>query len=333
MSNLARRIARRIVGLFSILIIAGSFAGDALASPQGKRIALLTTPNAQPFIGAWTATFMKSAEAMGMKTTNFVSPFDAALQSQQIDDAIAQKFNVILLITINHQAILPALTRAKAAGVPVILINNPGDPGYSDLFVSYVGSDQEKLGRLAGENLVKGLAEEGKTTAQVAAVTGTASQLNTVLRMIGFKAALAQHAGIKLVVEADAKWNTALSEKITGELLVRFAERGGLDAIYGMADNQATGIIQAIESAGLKAGVANKGIVVVASNCMKDGIIHIRDGSQYATNTQIPVEEAEVAAARVADFFNGKPLKKREIVESYAITQANVDKFAQACSY
>ena len=326
-------IARIFITLFSILIVMASFSGNALASPQGKRIALLTTPKTQPFIGAWTTTFLKRSEGMGMKTSNFVSPFDAAMQSQQIDDAIAQKFDLIMVITINHQAIIPALTRAKAAGVPVILINNPGDPGYSDLYVSYVGSDQEKLGRLAGENLVKGLAEEGKTTAQVAAVTGTASQLNTILRMSGFKAALAQHPGIKLVAEADAKWNTALSEKVTGDLLVRFAGRGGLDGIYGMADNQATGIIQAIESANLKAGVKNKGIVVVASNCMKDGITHIQNGTQYATNTQIPVEEANVAAERVADFFNGKQLKKNEIVESYAITTANVDKFAQACSY
>lgn len=323
----------RTVALFSFLMLVASFGGTAVASPQGKRIALLTTPKTQPFIGAWATTFLKRSEAAGMKASNFVSPFDAALQSQQIDDAIAQKFDLIMLITINPQAILPALTRAKAAGVPVMLINNPGDPSYSDLYVSYVGSDQEKLGRLAGESLVKGLAEAGKSAAQVVAVTGTASQFNTIQRMNGFKAVLAQHPGIKLVAEADAKWNTALSEKVTGDLLVRFAGRGGIDGIYGMADNQATGIIQAIESASLKAGVKNKGIVVVASNCMKDGITHIQSGTQYATNTQIPVEEANVAADRVMDFFNGKQLKKNEIVESYAITLANADKFAQACSY
>ena len=327
------KFARRMFALLSLLVAAAGFGGTAAASPQGKRIALLTTANTQPYMGAWTSTFMKGAEALGMKPTNFVSPFDAALQSQQIDDAIAQKFDLIMLVTINHQAILPALTRARAAKVPVILIVNPGEQGYSDLFVSYIGVDQEKLGRLAAENMVKGLAAEGKTQAQVAAITGTASQLNPILRMKGFKAVLAKHPGIKLVAEADAKWNTALSEKITGDLLVRFAGRGGLDGIYGMADNQATGIIQAIQSAGLKAGVANKGIVVVASNCMKDGIMHIKDGTQYATNTQIPVEEAKAAVKHVTDFFNGKQLKPHEIVESYAITRANVDKFAQACSY
>ena len=94
-----------------------------------------------------------------------------------------------------------------------------------------------------------------------------------------------------------------MSEKITGELLVRFNARGGVDGIFAMADNQATGAIQAVESAGLKLGVANKGIVVVASNCMKDGIIHIKSGQQYGTATQIPTEEAEIAAKKVAGAF------------------------------
>src|SRR5262249_4227550 len=155
----------------------------------------------------------------------------------------------------------------------------------------------------------KALAEEGKTTAQVAAVTGLAQQLQVQLRMIGFRAVLAQHPGIKLVAEEDGKWNTALSEKIAGEMLVRFNGRGGIDAIFATADNQATGVIQAIESAGLPAGVANKGVVVVASNCMKDGIIHIKSGQQYSTATQIPTVEAEIAAKKIAAYFNGEKLK------------------------
>jgi len=62
-------------------------------------------------------------------------------------------------------------------------------------------------------------------------------------------------------------------------------------------------------------------------------VVHIKDGSQYGTNTQIPTEEAQVAAAKVADFFNGKTLLKAEYVPSQAITRQNLEQFAQACSY
>jgi ABC-type sugar transport system substrate-binding protein len=151
--------------------------------------------------------------------------------------------------------------------------------------------------------------------------------------MEAFKAVLAKHTGIELVAVEDGKWNTALSEKITGELLVRFNGRGGVDGIFAMADNQATGSLQAVESAGLPLGVANKGIVIVASNCMKDGIVHINSGQQYSTATQIPTEEAEVTAKKVAGHFNGEKLKKYELVPVYGITKENVGQFAMGCSY
>ncbi len=300
---------------------------------EPRRVALLSTANTQAYMGAWTATFLKEAGPQKFAVTNMTSPFDAALQSQQVDDAIAQKFDVILLVIINQQSIRPALVRAKAAGVPVILVVNPGDEANDALYVSYIGVDQTELGNLAGQNLLAGLAAEGKSTAQVVAVTGTATQLNASRRLEGFRAALARQPQVTLVAVQDGRWNTALSEKITGDLLVRFAGRGGIDGVFAMADNQASGAILAIQSAGFPIGVAQKGIVVVASNCMKDGIEHIRAGTQYATNTQVPVEEARVAAVKLADFFVGRQLAHEELVPIHTITAANVAEFAQGCSY
>jgi ABC-type sugar transport system substrate-binding protein len=324
---------RAVIALFALLLASLPFGGGANASPEGKRVMLLGTTNSNPYIGAWTSTFIKYAAQAGMKVTNLSANYDAAVQSQQIDDAIAQKFDIILICYINDQAVVPALTRAKAAGIPVVLIVVPLRKEHEELFMSYIGTDHADLGRLAGEAMVKGLLAEGKTKAQIAAVTGVAQQYNVQTRIDAFKDALTKHPGFELAATEDGKWNTALSEKITGELLVRFSARGGIDGVFAMADNQATGAINAIESAGLKLGIANKGIVVVASNCMKDGVIHIRAGQQFGTATQIPTEEAEVAAQKVAGFFNGEKLQKYELVPVFGITKENVDQFATGCSY
>lgn len=324
---------RRLMGLFVFVLLSLPIAGSAHASSAGKRVVVLATSNTNPYIGAWTATFTKFATQAGMKVTNLSANYDAAVQSQQIDDAIAQKYDLIVLCYVNDQAIVPALTRAKAAGIPVVLYATPMKKEQEDLWTSYIGTENAELGRLAGEELVKGLAAEGKTTAKVVAVTGLAQQINVKARMTAFKAVLAQHPGIQLVATEDGKWNTAVTEKVTGELLVRFAGQGGVDGIFAMADNQATGSINAVQSAGLKLGAANKGIVVVASNCMKDGVVHIKSGEQYGTATQIPTEEAETAAKKVAAYFNGQPLKKYEIIPVYGITKENVDRFAAGCSY
>jgi ribose transport system substrate-binding protein len=325
---------RPLIGLFVFaLLLNAPMSGSANASPEGKRVVVLATSNTNPYIGAWTSTFTKFATQAGMKVTNLSANYDAAVQSQQIDDAIAQKYDLIVLCYVNDQAIVPALTRAKAAGIPIVLYATPMKKEQEDLWTSYIGTENADLGRLAGEEMVKGLTAGGKTKAKVVAVTGLAQQINVMARMAAFKAALAQHPGIELVGIEDGKWNTAVTEKVTGELLVRFAGQGGIDGIFAMADNQATGSINAVQSAGLALGVDNKGIVVVASNCMKDGIVHIKSGEQYGTATQIPTEEAETAAKKVATYFNGQSLRKYEIIPVYGITKDNVDQFAAGCSY
>jgi ribose transport system substrate-binding protein len=324
---------RIVIALLAALFATPSFVAPANASAEGKRVMLLGTANTNPYIGAWTSTFSKFATQAGMKVTNLSSNYDAAVQSQQVDDAIAQKFDMIVIVYVNDQAIIPALTRAKAANIPVVLVVTPLKKDYDSLFTSYVGTDHAELGRLAAEGMVNGLKAEGKTKAQIVAVTGIAQQLNVQTRVAAFKDVLARNPGFELVASEDGKWNTALTEKVTGELLVRFNARGGVDGVFAMADNQATGAIQAIESAGLKLGVANKGIVVVGSNCMKDGVLNIRSGKQHATATQIPTEEAEVAAKKIAAHFGGQAMQKYELVPVHGITRENVDKFAAGCSY
>lgn len=324
---------RWMIGLLALLLLALPVDGQAAASPQGKRVLILATANTNPYIGAWTSTFTKLATAAGVQVTNLSANYDAATQAQQLDDGLAQKYDMIVLCYVNDQAVIPALTRAKAAGIPVILFATPMKKEQEDLWTSYIGTDHADLGRLAGEELVKGLAAEGKTTAKVVAVTGSAQQTNVKARMEAFKAVLAKHPGITLVDTEDGKWNAVVSEKVTGQLLVRFSGQGGIDGIFAMADNQATGAINAVQSAGLPLGVAKKGIVVVGSNCMKDGIIHIRSGEQYGTATQIPTEEAAYAAKKVIAYFNGGKLIKYDIIPVYGVTKDNVDKFAAGCSY
>ena len=53
-----------------------------------------------------------------MEVTTFSSPFDAALQAQQMDDAIARKYDMIILVAVSEQAIVPAATRAHRRAFP-----------------------------------------------------------------------------------------------------------------------------------------------------------------------------------------------------------------------
>jgi len=300
---------------------------------QGKRIAHLTSHASNPFIAAMSKALSDRAKELGMSVTAFYSPFDPALQAQQVDDAIAQKFDMLALVAVSEQAILPALARIKAAGIPVLLINTPPKDGTEDTYLSFVGERHEDLGRITGEQVLKALQEGGRDSAKIALITGSMQEGVAPRRVAGFKEVLAKHPKDEIVALEDAKWDTATSEKIAGQLFARFAARGGLDVIYAMADNQSMAVIQAADAAGIKLGTKKGELVVVGSNCLKPTVGLIKSGKLYSSATQLPVRTGRHAAELIADHFNGKKLDKTIIQPVEAITKDNIDKWADACTF
>jgi len=305
----------------------------ALASPQGKKVAFLATAPTHPFIAAVSKAFIEKANAAGLEVTTFNTPFDAALQSQQVDDAIARKFDIIAIIPAAEQAIVPALTRAKQAKMPVLIINSPPKEGAEELYISFVGEDHVELGRIAARGVLNALKEGGRDTAKVALITGSLQEGVGPRRVAGFREVLKGYPKVEIVATEDAKWDTAASERIAGQLFARFAPRGGLDVIWGMADNQAVAAIRAAEAANIPLGTEKGKLIVVGSNCLKQGIEMIKAGKQYSTGIQIPSRTGNRAAELVADHFNGKSLPKQELLPVELVTKENVAKWEQPCSY
>lgn len=308
-------------------------AAEADASPKGKKIAFLLTSPTHPFIATLTKTFAARANALGMEVNTFSQHFDAALQAQQVDDAIARKFDVLAIIAGSEQAIVPALIRAKQAGVPVILVNSPPRDGSEDLYLSFVGEDHVELGRITGESVLKALKDGGRDGGNIALITGSLQEGVGPRRVAGFREAVKANPKAQIVAVEDAKWQTDLSERIAGQLFARSAALGGLDVIYGMADNQAAAIVQAAKAANIPLGIEKGKLIVVGSNCLKQGIAGIKAGDQYSTGTQVPTRTGLKAADMIADHFNGKTLPKKEILPVETITKANVAKWEEVCSY
>jgi ribose transport system substrate-binding protein len=325
------RISRIALG---VALALGLLApGGASASSQGKKIAFLVTSPTHPFIAALSKTFIARANGFGMEVNTVSQHFDAALQAQQVDDAIARKFDMLAIIAGSEQAIIPALVRAKQAGIPVLLINSPPRDGSEELYLSFVGEDHVQLGRITGEAVLQALKQGGRDGGKVAMITGSLQEGVGPRRVVGFREALKANPKVEIVATEDAKWATDVSERIAGQLFARFAAQGGLDVIYGMADNQAAAVVQAAKSAGVPLGVEKGKLIVVGSNCLKQGIAGIKAGDQYSTATQIPTRTGNRAAELINDHFNGKTLKKKEILPVETVTKANVDKWEEACTY
>ena len=200
-------------------------------------------------------------------------------------------------------------------------------------YVSFVGEDNYRLGQIAGESVVRAVKEGGRDGAKVALVTGSLAEGNGLARVKGFNEAIKANPKIQVVATEDAYWDTAKSEQIAGQLFARFAAQGGLDVMYGMADNQAVAIERAAEAAGIPLGLGKGKLIVVSSNCDSDGLKAIREGKQYSTATQVPGNAGTHSAQIAADYLAGKQVPAVDHLVAELINKDNLDKWQEACTY
>ena len=109
--------------------------------------------------------------------------------ARQIEDAIARKYDILVIQAVSEQGVVPSLVRAKQAGIPVILSNNPIKAGSEDLYVTFVGQDQTEMGRIAGKAIVDALKASGRDGGKIALITGALSEGVGPRRLAGIKKA------------------------------------------------------------------------------------------------------------------------------------------------
>lgn len=319
----------------------GSATGDTSSSSQakpsggasGKSVYLVSAGD----VNAWQKNInhriMDRLQAKGAKVTYLQDPFDPKVQVQNLNQAIAARPDLILIIADDDKAIIPSLHRAQTAKVPVINLNGRPDAGSNGLFAASLEADNRKLGQYAAENIVEGLQAEGRKTANVIAITGLAATNTVQDRMAGFRQALGKHPQYRLVATEDGNWDQVKSAQLAQQLFAKYRSQGGIQAAYGMADNQAVGIVQAARQAGLPLGVTSNGLIVTGSNCFKMGVDAIKAGDLYGTATQAPVPQGDFTADWVLKYLDGEQLPKTVYAPEDRVTKRNLAQFADVCSW
>jgi ABC-type sugar transport system substrate-binding protein len=314
--------------------IAGDIvAAKAESASKGKKVALLMTATSLPFPAGVKTAFLERAKTYGMDITNFDQMYDTARQVQQIDDAIARKFDLIAIMPASEQAILPALLRAKRANIPVVIVNSPPKDGSEEYFQTFIGEDAVEMGKLSAESMLQALKDAGRDSGKIALVTGSLQEGVAPRRLAGIKQVLAAHPNVQIVAVEDVHWDPVQTERVTGQLLARFAPQGGLDIIYGMNDDQTVAIVHAAEAANVPLGLKPGQVIVIGGNCSKQGIELIEAGKQYSTGVQGPSRTGSGAADLVNDYFEGKTLEKYNYLPVETITKANIARWEKICSY
>ncbi|MBE0540633.1 MAG: sugar ABC transporter substrate-binding protein [Verrucomicrobia bacterium] len=170
---------------------------------------------------------------------------DLAEQVGLVEQMVAQQVQAIVIAPADSKALVPALKRAKAAGVLVVNIDNKLDAEAlkeAGLTVPFVGPDNRAGARLVGEVVARKLTAGDK----VAIIEGVPTAFNGQQRRAGFEDAM-KAAGMNIVSVQSGYWEMDRANNVAAAML---SEHPDLKAILCGNDSMALGAVAAVQAAG-----------------------------------------------------------------------------------
>jgi D-xylose transport system substrate-binding protein len=233
------------------------------------------------------------------KVTYYNAKGDANTQLSQVQAAIANGVDVIVLAPTDKTAAVNMVNLAHQAGVKVVSyatnIDNPND----DYIVT---TDVPKIGAQQAQSLINGLRAKGITSGNIIAINGDPSD------DFGFRYKAGMHSvmntsGFRIVAEYDAaKWDGTNAQRSMDQAITAVG-KDKFVGVYAANDDLAGGVIASMKNAGIPP--ASK--LVTGQDASKAGLQRIIAGQQFNT-INLPIK---IFAARTADLAvalsQGKP--------------------------
>lgn len=235
-----------------------------------------------------------------------------------VESAIDRGVRAIVLAPSDVKALVPAVKKAKAAGIPVVIIDSALDTDESD-YDTFLATDNKAAGEACAKALIeaikaKGLKEDGKI-AVMSYVAGVGSEVG---RVGGFKDYIAANSKLEIVTTqySNADMPTALNQ--TTNVL---SANPDLVGIFGANEPTAIGMGRAIAQAKLSGKIAAIGFD--GNSVLKDFVV---DGTLDAIAVQSSYNMGYIGVKTAYDIaFNGATPEKMVDTGFLMVTKDNVD--------
>jgi ribose transport system substrate-binding protein len=247
---------------------------------------------------------------------------DVEKQMQIIENLVQTGVKALLVTPSGSREIVPAIAKANAAGIPVVVLDTRVDPAAAReanlKIASFVGSDNYEGGKLAGQHLLS--VTGGKAT--VAVLEGIPGHETGDSRMRGFREAVAGAPGVRIVASQPANWERDLGFNVFQNMMQAHPQ---IDAVFACNDMMALGAVEAIASAG-KTGK----IRVFGFDAVDDARKAIDSGAMVGSVAQFPAEMGRLAVETAARLLKGEVVPEDQTVRIELVTRAGAPPAAAA---
>ncbi|MCB1992714.1 MAG: ABC transporter substrate-binding protein [Geminicoccaceae bacterium] len=253
-----------------------------LAQKDRYKVGFAQMESNNPWRIAETKSFHDTAEECGWDLIATDAAGSAAKQVADVDSMIAQGIDVLFLPPREEKPLIPAVMKAKAAGIPTFLVDRSVDPNVAQAgrdYVAFLGSDFVDQGRRVAEWTLENFDGEKGIIVELEGTTGS-SPAND--RKKGFDDVMAQHDNMEIVASQSGDFARDLGRQVMETLLQAHPD---VNIVYAHNDEMAIGAIQALELAGRKPG---EDILVVSIDGTRDALQAIIDGKMGVTVESSP---------------------------------------------
>jgi fructose transport system substrate-binding protein len=295
----AAALAAGVVACGSSSSSGGGGGGDS--SKKEVTIGLITKTEANPFFVKMKEGAQAQAKKDNVKllTGSGKTDTDNASQLTHFENMTTQGAKVILDVPADSKAIVPAIKKARDAGVIVIALDTPTVP--ADVANALFATDNKKAGVLIGKYAAAKVKEMG-ITPKIGMIDHAPGISVGQLRHDGFLEGYGIKDGDpKISGAAPAEGNRAKAQAVMENLLQKDS---GINVIYTINEESAFGAITALKAAGKDP----KDYILVtidgSCNAIKNGI---KGGTIDADSQQYPLKMAALGVEKGAAAARGGP--------------------------
>lgn len=234
---------------------------------------------------------------------------DISGQIRMVEVAIEEKVDAIVLAAIDYNLLVPVAEKARAAGIPVVIIDSNIK---SDKMNGFVGTDNVDAGKVLGESMVAVLGTDIDIVI-VSFVKGAASSNE---REEGVMKIVNQHENINLIDTLYCNSDEDIAKRLTIEILEKHPE---VDAFI---------CLNAYATVGTARGVIEKGmegeVSIIGFDSTPEEISYLEKDIIELVVVQNPFSMGYLGVKHALDAIKGIPFPRSVNTGAVVITKENM---------
>jgi ribose transport system substrate-binding protein len=282
----------------------------AIGPAQAETIGVFTKSAGNPIARVVRAGAASVLNAAGITVLQYIptSADNVPQQTALVDNAIRDKVDAVVFTPVDVKAMVPAVQKLNAAGIPVVNISDKVAGGDT---IAFIGTDDYAIALDTARKLLKAMDGKGN----LVILEGPDNLPTAVARLRGFKDALKEFPNVKVLLSKNAMYARPAASDLLKAML-KSSPPPQIDGVLAANDAMAFGAVEAFKE-------AKKKVPVVGINASKEAVDLIKAGDMLASGDYNGLVEGCLGAEIAIRVLHKQPVPKEVMAKTEVVDMAN----------